>query len=291
MEAEADSVKPKTLWGVPLHIVVLGIAILISVIFLGRLFRLIPDQKELACQPENRAVKQCTTDDFPEYVVTGPLAYIDVHNGLFLVIFTAALVWVGRNQWRVYEKQSEVMRDALSATKKAADAADEAAKTATKALSITERPLLFLDISPRVFDVFRYNCRMRTDQFHPFPTIPVSFKNYGRQPAIISTLRMGMRISSPPPSEDCASHYAIDWQVIEPQQHTGVYGCSVESPPINQAQLLQMKKSNTHVWFFGRLTYLDAFGGTYETPFLWLYNVFGNEFSPWYGEKGRNQHT
>lgn len=167
---------------------------------------------------------------------------------------------------------------------------DQSAGIAARALDSLERPIIFPSIVKTNFDGYSSFVTFWSASDHGLmvkPEVKFAFRNYGKVPAKITDIRVGIRFQNDPPAlDDLSSPPPVVDLIIEQGQFferdasTEILGPSLEEMPL---------------WAFGIVRYRGVLGTDIEreTEFLWKYTRdapihFGPALK---GPKNRNRTT
>ncbi len=178
--------------------------------------------------------------------------------------FTGGLVAIGVAQALLFLWQLVLIRKGLADTKEAADAAKESADAATIALSVFERPWIFVTVEDWI------------TQRGPLNQWSVTFKikNHGRGPATIETCHIGTVV------EDSAGSPGLP--ILEDQIHTvlgpgeHIEDASLAIPDGISVTPISNRRGTIEgsddVFFRAQLEYRDVRGGCHGTEACWRFD-------------------
>jgi hypothetical protein len=142
----------------------------------------------------------------------------------------------------------------------AAAAAQKAANVAESALLDLERPYMFL-----LFEglVTSSNPPEKT----MIPIVQFRFKNYGKTPAIIASIKCGFEVGAEPPAERPMIDLPMRWErVISSEKTTDLFELSITPPMTGQVREDYLQRRTT-LWLYGKITYRSIFNRDHETEF------------------------
>jgi hypothetical protein len=188
---------------------------------------------------------------------------------ILITLFTGALAWLALLQWRAMQKQATYMRDALTETAKAADAAKDSAKAAQDSLVLTKPPKIkvrriYLDDDTKVTG---------TGTFHVV--------NIGGTKATVTEIRIDARVFSDPlpmkhPFED-SFHEGLQMLLSPGESFTHPF--NIEGGDDYQAHSnLRQNKPAEAFYVFGRITYRDDVGICRRTYFCRKHDALNKRF-------------
>jgi hypothetical protein len=193
---------------------------------------------------------------------------------LWLAIFTGALVLT-----------SAVQNLFLIRANKTARIAAEAAKQSADAIPTVERPFVFVRSIAAHFSAA--NDRER-------PEVTVTFHNYGRTPANVHAVLIGVRILDHIPTEKDAEIYLSDEkskfevEIIFGADQPWTAPVAVCWEPFTPELARQMTAGKFNLYCWGFIEYRDIFGRKHSTRFCRQYELRRNEWFP-VGGMGRNR--
>jgi hypothetical protein len=177
-----------------------------------------------------------------------------------------------------------------------AEAAKRSANAAGRSLVDLERPHLFLAVRENNFAEFLSEAAetVHLDRVEP-PTVACCFKNFGKTPAVLSSLTICYWPFASAPEEAEAQPVGLpDRYVIGVDESTETYRCTIPREWLTTDNLSHLRQpGGTRFWFFGKVAYTGPFSDTlYEEEWLWAIDSATQQFRP-HDEAGkhRNRHT
>jgi hypothetical protein len=193
----------------------------------------------------------------------------------FLVLFTYRLWRSTDKLWAAGEKQIAVARDSADAAKSAADAA----KLNAQAVIDAERAFIFISVEKDNTDVIPRGATMDDEIAHgstytiPHLGVTYTVRNYGKSHALIKEMSHQIVVCPSFPAEPdyvIAQPMPID-VILGAGEKTDPIGCGADSV-VTIAEAKAIKSSQQTVWFYGYVSYDDAFGFGREFRYKWHYN-------------------
>jgi hypothetical protein len=185
----------------------------------------------------------------------------------WLIGFAGVLAAVGVLQWLTMWRQSRHMREELTLTRQAADAAATGAATAAKALGVSER----------AYVVIR-NWAMRVPSVGDVPEAEFVVENTGHTPANRTLVRGRIEV------RDAALPAVPDWRANEPSggQLTIAPGGRPLSTlrgdhPLTREEVDRLRANKVFLSIWGRVDYVDAFGVAQSVSFARRLNMSTGE--------------
>ena len=186
--------------------------------------------------------------NWPPWIVAG--------SAMITALFTGVLSIAIFRLWASTRGLHEEMRRLASDNKDSISAAKQSAEAVEKALTILERPILFVE-------------KIRFDPRSTRPVVSVIVHNYGRTPANVEKFKASLRVldhvptaADEPPTDDSPIDAIIG------------QGDSWESPSIECADKLTPQRyaaiegGLVHFYVWGGVHYRDLFGNDHPTVFL-----------------------
>jgi hypothetical protein len=162
----------------------------------------------------------------------------------------------------------------------------EAAKKSAEALPAIERGYVFLRIARHMIQLRAKSTPNEHSPAHPL-IVHYTFVNYGKTPAILREIRVGVqRSASTLPNDAWADQPRIQVpnDVLGAGEACGEKYLEVRDPePMTDAVADQIQSGSLYVYFFGHVTYEDVFGDDQETQFCWRLDRAG--FREWGGRQ------
>jgi hypothetical protein len=220
-----------------------------------------------ATEQSGHKAEECKT--LWERTTSDPVAFFT----LWLVIFTGGLtvstvlLWLaGERQFRHGRRSSAAQSRDMQGSIKAAESAAKAAQTSADSAVAVERGRLYA-----VIDHNFLNCINAANDWDgpidqeerplAMPTWPmagITFKNYGKTPAIIEEVGTGIEYSEaiPVPVYDVK---VVNKNIIGPGDESHEFG-TVITGQMTMAQAIKVKDGAANIWAYGYVTYDDIFG-------------------------------
>jgi hypothetical protein len=189
---------------------------------------------------------------------------------VFLAIFNKRLVRVTADMVEINKGMHQVSAEAAKATEAGAKAAALGAQVARLNLR-ADRPYLL--VRQAAIEDFPDTGVAPYSLLPASPSMILSFKNYGKGPALIQRVDAALEVlSEVHPKGDysqCIPH-SVGEDAIGANQP---FKLSVSSSPygIVQAQLDDVRNGTRFLCGYGRIMYGDVFGHFYETGFCWFF--------------------
>jgi hypothetical protein len=218
----------------------------------------------------------------------------------WIALLAAAITGVGV----IFVKRTlDATRDAVVEAAKASEAgliASEAAKLAAEASVAAERARFFIVIDDYNIDSVLYEIRKKGQASLVIsivgpdtpPAVKYRFRNYGKTPAIIKEISLGMILASDPVDPV----YSVQIQSFRENMIAG--GDATEAvefsyrSPLDTDQATALDKMEARLWFFGRVDYDDVFGASHTHRFYFRTVMWeGNCILQPYDYKHYNQST
>jgi hypothetical protein len=89
-------------------------------------------------------------------------------------------------------------------------------------------------------------------------SIKISFKNYGKTPALFQAVCYGLKFSREPFDFICSPENK-DEEIVEPGNTVGPFSCVLESETLTNREAIEIYRGTGHLWLYGRLYYKDVF--------------------------------
>jgi hypothetical protein len=198
----------------------------------------------------------------------------------WLAVFTATLFFAAAIQVGLFYWQLRLIKDAAKDTAATADAA----KLNAQGVIDAERARLFIVIDDeRAFSIIAsvadtWDLPEDDARKLGLPPIKYRLKNYGKTPAFIHEIMQSTVVSSELPRER-------EYTALVPLPVDHVLGAGETTVPIPEIlesitfeQVAAIRNLSTTFWFYGSVTYEDAFRVRYTLDFVWHFSGVSNGF-------------
>jgi hypothetical protein len=198
-----------------------------------------------------------------------------------LALFTFLLVAAAIAQIVIFVRQLRLIRDSLGPAEKAANAAASAAEAANlnaQAVIDSEQAYIFVNIQRSNMELFQQAATYEGPHdisAGKVGTIEIVFsiKNYGKTPAFFKELGYQIVIDVDFPTEP---HYEFRRPipvslVLGAGETSSIISVSPKSV-VTVAVAKDVYASKSSLWFYGFVSYDDAFGFGQELRYIWQYN-------------------
>jgi hypothetical protein len=197
-----------------------------------------------------------------------------------LSLFTIFLFGVAALQATLFTWQLLLIQSSARDTREAA----EAAKLNAQSVINAERARLFIVIEDEsAFSVIAsiadtWDIPDSDTRKLGLPPIKYQLKNYGKTPALIHGILQGSIIESELPRE--REYVAMVPLPVDQVLGAGEITVSIPEPldPVTFDQVAAIRNLSKTFWFYGSVTYEDAFRDRYTLDFVWFFNGASNGF-------------
>ena len=211
---------------------------------------------------------------------------------LAAIVIYSCLVYF---QWQEMKKATAATQEAATAATSAANTADQNLRHAKESFQIDQRPYLIAE-SPEFV--------VQPNEPGSVPSANITFKNLGRTPAIrmksqIALLRFYPGQKTPKGIKRIVGFMQANFQILENRIALGEkekyselarediapnatrFSTATLEGPITAEDIPKLQKGGlTSLFYIGVVKYTDAFSGSYETQFCYLY--FGTDPRTWH---------